>query len=199
MFFSHRRYIYHVNRSNSRQIWQSSLTKGSNSINNVRERRSIQLFRRSWFDPRGQNARCRVHDIVSVFVRVQLYSTAYIPVSNITGYKLWPQQGGRSKTRTTTAFGMRAYQTCVVDKVVVRSGTLEMCCGILEACYREISKGKGMVKKGEKKLGGGFSVERSCSSGWTAGWRPDDRDQRHLSRHLRGDKENSRTTVGRAG
>lgn len=28
---------------------------------------------------------------------------------------------------------MRAYQTCVVDKVVVRSGTLEMCCGILEA------------------------------------------------------------------
>lgn len=144
MFFSHRRYIYHVNRSNSRQIWQSSLTKGSNSINNVRERRSIQLFRRSWFDPRGQNARCRVHDIVSVFVRVQLYSTAYIPVSNITGYKLWPQQGGRSKTRTTTAFGMRAFQTCVVDKVVVRSGTLEMCCGILEACYREISKGKGM-------------------------------------------------------
>lgn len=60
-------------------------------------------------------------------------------------------------------------------------------------------KRNGVAKKGEKKLGGGFSVERSCSSGWTAGWRPDDRDQRHLSRHLRGDKENSRTTVGRAG
>lgn len=111
-FFSHHRwpYIYHVNRSDSRQIWQISLTKGSNSINNVRERRSIQLFRRSWFDPRGRNAQCRVHDIVSVFVRVQLYSTAYIPVSNITGYKLWPWQGGRSKTRTTTAFGMRVYE-----------------------------------------------------------------------------------------
>lgn len=75
-----------------------------------RERRSIQLFRRSWFDPRGRNAQCRVHDVVSVFVRVQLYSTAYIPVSNITGYKLWPWQGGRSKTRTTTAFGMRVYE-----------------------------------------------------------------------------------------
>lgn len=159
MFFSHHRYIYHVNRSNSRQIWQISLTKGSNSINNVRERRSIQLFRRSWFDPSGQNARCRVHDIVSVFVRVQLYSTAYIPVSNITGYKLWPQQGGRSKTRTTTAFGMRAYQTCVVDKVVVRSGTLEMCCGILEARHAVVKFRREKEWSGEerrKKIGRWF-------------------------------------------
>lgn len=54
-------------------------------------------------------------------------------------------------------------ETCILAKVVVRSGTLEMCCGILEAKYaimkfRREREWSG-EKKGAKKLGGGFSVE----------------------------------------
>lgn len=78
----------------------------------------------------------------------------------------------------------------------VCGGAICTCRGILEArrADREIFEGSG----NGRRIGRWFpttllDVDRG-GSGWTAGWRPDDRDQRHLSRHLRGDKENSQTT-----